>query len=386
MNIDTISEKISTVNSISTNVQSSTNPIYNGLSTSDILLLEQQGNTAKDWSTVYISNQSVQTLSITINSIQHCSFSGSVYIGQFDKSDISIDIDTTAKSGLYYSNFYGTCIIGDNCYIAHNFLLKNVFIETCAVVVQCMKIKCNSASYFGNYQTLQLGSESSVIAQPKMTRNVTIHADLKYSQLCEFIFPWFDNTRTSSNPSTFINNSNMSNTIASTNSSKETKFPGCAMTIIGAHSSIINCSEIDQCYIGNSSCISNSQLHNTTILSTQRQPTLISDAIIRDSIVSNACKISANSTLNKVFMYSHSSITQNALVVDSILAPDASICLGECYHSLLGPHVGFHHTSLLISTLWLFGKGNISYGAKIGANHSGRANDQECWMGEGRRR
>jgi hypothetical protein len=29
------------------------------------------------------------------------------------------------------------------------------------------------------------------------------------------------------------------------------------------------------------------------------------------------------------------------------------------------------------------GRGNIAYGAKIGANHTGRVNDQECRLAEG---
>ena len=66
-----------------------------------------------------------------------------------------------------------------------------------------------------------------------------------------------------------------------------------------------------------------------------------------------------------------------------ILGPDASVSGGECSRSILGPSIGFHHSSLLIATIWPFGRGNIAYGAMVGANHTGRLNDQECFPGEG---
>jgi hypothetical protein len=77
------------------------------------------------------------------------------------------------------------------------------------------------------------------------------------------------------------------------------------------------------------------------------------------------------------------SIGEKARVSNSIIGPDASVAGGECLHSVLGPFVGFHHQSLLIATIWPMGRGNIAYGAKVGANHTGRLNDQECFPGEG---
>lgn len=49
----------------------------------------------------------------------------------------------------------------------------------------------------------------------------------------------------------------------------------------------------------------------------------------------------------------------------------------------MGPFIGIHHTSLVIACLWPYGRGNVAYGAMVGANHTGRVNDQECLSGEG---
>src|SRR5262249_27587331 len=56
---------------------------------------------------------------------------------------------------------------------------------------------------------------------------------------------------------------------------------------------------------------------------------------------------------------------------------------GEVVSSLVGPFVGFHHQALLISALWPEGRGNVSYGACVGSNHTSRAPDQEALLGEG---
>jgi hypothetical protein len=56
---------------------------------------------------------------------------------------------------------------------------------------------------------------------------------------------------------------------------------------------------------------------------------------------------------------------------------------GEVTASLVGPFVGFHHQALLIAVRWPEGRGNVSFGAAVGCNHTSRAPDQECWLGEG---
>jgi hypothetical protein len=50
---------------------------------------------------------------------------------------------------------------------------------------------------------------------------------------------------------------------------------------------------------------------------------------------------------------------------------------------LVGPFIGIHHASLVIACTWPMGRGNVSYGAMLGANHTGRVNDQEFLSGEG---
>jgi hypothetical protein len=51
----------------------------------------------------------------------------------------------------------------------------------------------------------------------------------------------------------------------------------------------------------------------------------------------------------------------------SVLGPGAHVAEGEVSSSLVGPGVGMHHQSLLIACFWPSGRGNVGYGANVGA-------------------
>eukprot|EP00559_Dactyliosolen_fragilissimus_P008911 CAMPEP_0184860170 /NCGR_PEP_ID=MMETSP0580-20130426/5115_1 /TAXON_ID=1118495 /ORGANISM="Dactyliosolen fragilissimus" /LENGTH=547 /DNA_ID=CAMNT_0027357185 /DNA_START=434 /DNA_END=2074 /DNA_ORIENTATION=+ len=113
-----------------------------------------------------------------------------------------------------------------------------------------------------------------------------------------------------------------------------------------------------------------------------------------------SCLKNCSSTISNIFMQWNASIESSAvshtlcmeyssigpsssLVHSTILGPDSHISCGEVHNSLLGPNMNAHHQSLLISTLWPLGRGNVAYGANVGSNHTCRLPDQECTVGEG---
>src|SRR5262249_42146537 len=79
----------------------------------------------------------------------------------------------------------------------------------------------------------------------------------------------------------------------------------------------------------------------------------------------------------------HCHVRRHGQVSRSILGPNTAVAGGEVTSSLVGPLVSMHHQALLIGTVWPSGKGNVSAGAHVGANHTTRAPDQECSPGEG---
>jgi hypothetical protein len=152
------------------------------------------------------------------------------------------------------------------------------------------------------------------------------------------------------------------------------------MTIICDDVELIHCATIVNVFIGSYCKLhNNGTLNNSTMLS----HCSVSSSELTDCVLHGSCTISGHSLVNGVIMFPHSSISQSAKVSECVLGPDSSVSVGEAKRSILGPHVGFHHTSLLIASMWPLGRGNIGYGAMIGANHTSRSNDMECFPGEG---
>ena len=79
----------------------------------------------------------------------------------------------------------------------------------------------------------------------------------------------------------------------------------------------------------------------------------------------------------------HARVERHGKVQNSVIGPNTEVAAGEVSSCVLGPFVGCHHQSLLISTLWPAGRGNVGYGANVGSNHTSRAPDQEFRAGEG---
>lgn len=155
------------------------------------------------------------------------------------------------------------------------------------------------------------------------------------------------------------------------------------ITIIAPDAVVSECPLVRNTFVGGGARVHGSTVANTIVLSTSALTSTISDSHVVDSILSPGCSVTRNSLVDKTFLFEHSCVDGAARVSESILGPDSGVAGGECSHSLLGPLAGFHHASLLIGAVWPLGRGNLSYGCMVGANHTGRVSDQECWLGEG---
>ena len=319
----------------------------------DISQLEYQGNKCNNWKNVKLTTNEQKT---TIKKIVNCNFDVKydemIYIGSFtDRVKIYDDIEVS--SGLTNCTFSGTCIISNNCYIIDTMHIRNTVIGEYCVIMGCGIINCCEVSSYGNNMEISIGPENG-------GREVYVYTGLKYSAICKSIVNRCSDENKPIKP--FKSNKN----------------------IIGSHSVIIKCDMIRNSLIGSYSSIQSSSIDTCTLNSNEDRPIKVFDrATLKYCILNQDCSASGSCHAENVYMFESSSIGEYARVVQSILGPDSSIAGGECHHSLLGPFVGFHHHSLLIASTWTMGRGNIGYGAKVGANHTGRVNDQECVLGEG---
>ena len=329
---------------------------YNSVSEEQRNILTSQGNASFDWSNVFIINSADLR---TLSRIRRCNFDGIIYISNFIGEVVGSD-GFVMQSGLYDSCFGGKCFLSDSCRISTTSFVGNTFVGLGAGIINCGSITCRdfiqgSTEYLNDKLNIDVGPETG-------GRKVVTSVGVTFLTICKQLFRDTD----------LAGECNLQH-------SYQSRF-----TIIGDQSFLMGCDQVHNSLLGPRCKVSSSSLRDCTLCSVPSSPISISaGARLTHCILNEACSASNNCLVDHVYFCENSSIVDCARVAHSVLGPDSSVAGGECHHSLLGPFVGFHHQSLLIATIWPQGRGNIAYDAKVGANHTGRVSDQECWPGEG---
>ena len=325
--------------------------------------LERQQNTCSDWSCIGFSSLEALKPS-SLARIRSCQFlvSGDdedfVVIGDLSGS-VDLGDGIALPCGLYDSTLCGKCHVSNHVRVSATLVLKNVYVGEHASIVGCGRVVCDGLTSFGNHEEIVLGPENG-------GRCVRLEAGASYSDLCRQAFGLPDGPD-QGNPR---------------------RIPcdpvACAFTVVAPHARIFRCDAVRNSFIGSHSEVSSSSLDSCTLISSKARPArVLAGAALAGCILHEGCSASNRCRANKCVLLETASLGDHARVVESVVAPDTAVAGGECHHSLVGPFVGFHHQSLLIATLWPLGRGNVGYGAMCGSNHTGRVNDQECWLGEG---
>ena len=281
----------------------------------------------------------------------------------------SIEFAQKKKIGVYNSCLSGICMIDTRAHISNVSSLCNVVVEGNSSIIDCNFVcspRVTGLRGFSEGQVLSVGPEAN-------GRKIVVTSGLTYTEACRRVIKYEQYSVDENEDSKKDENEDSKKDV------NESRGVDKRLSIIGKDCSLVGCSAIVDVFMGDGCTCRNASIQNCTIESNVK----IIDSAVQNSLLHHHASIHRAVEVDSVLMYDHSSIGHGARVVSTILAPDASVTGGECHHSLLGPMIGFHHTSLLIATIWPYGRGNIAYGAKVGANHTGRSNDQECFVGEG---
>ena len=155
-------------------------------------------------------------------------------------------------------------------------------------------------------------------------------------------------------------------------------------TSLGEGTALIGCPEITALVSRGAVTIIGSSVFNSLIHASTALPTIVrGGATVRNSVLHAGVAVDGAATVSDSVLFPASGAHASATVSHCIIATGTSIGRGEASHSLIGPFVGFHHTSLLIAALWPRGRGNVAAGALLGSNHTGKLPDQEIRPGEG---
>ncbi len=154
---------------------------------------------------------------------------------------------------------------------------------------------------------------------------------------------------------------------------------------VGKGAAVLHARHIHAAYIGPGTHIAGASLiREAALLSAPGETCVVAEeAWIERALLQPGTRVESSGKVSQSILLEHSSVAWGGMVFQSVVGPNTQVNKGEMSASLVGPFVGFHHQSLLISAIWPEGRGNIAYGANVGSNHTGKKPDQEIRPGEG---
>jgi hypothetical protein len=321
----------------------------------EITQLERQGNSSADWSRVLVVE------GFDWRWIEHSSFHGDVILGRFARQ-VTLAEGLQLPAGIYRSTL-ANCVIGHNALIRDVKILAGYIVCPGAILLDCGSITCEGGTAFGNGGQIPLGIEAG-------GREVPVYAEIDVESAAAV-------ARSRAQAGFLLRYQQaIEEYVARVRSSRG---------IIGTAARVRNVLKIRNTFIGpyadldGATCISDS-----TILSGFEEPTLVaSGAAVSDSILQWGSRVTSMAIVERSVVAEHAHVERHGKLSNSMLGPNSCMAGGEVSASLVGSFVNLHHQALLIATLWPEGRGNISYGANVGANHTVKMPDQEFWPGEG---
>ena len=316
------------------------------------LRLESQGNICADWSRVRVESDA------GMENIRNNRFEGDVLLAGFHG-------EWRGPDGSAWPAGMADCrvqeaVIGNACLYRIARLERQV-IEDGAVLVGLGEIDCPSPTLFSLGSAIHPGTEAG-------TRSVWIWDNLTLDDCMAAL------SLTAEAQKTF-----------------QARFDAALAPLksrygyVGKGAAVLHARRIRAAWIGPGTLITGASLiREAAFLSAPDEPCVVADeGWIEHSLLQPGARVESSGKVSGSVLLEHSSVAWGGMASQSVVGPNTQVHKGEVTASILGPFVGFHHQSLLISAIWPEGRGNIAYGANVGSNHTGRKPDQEIRPGEG---
>jgi hypothetical protein len=321
----------------------------------EIAQLEAAGNTAEDWSRVRVAD------GFNPRRVRNCEFRGDVVLGEF-KQRAQLADRTEVVAGLSNSTLVD-CVIGHNALVRDVRLLANYVVAAGAAVVDCGRVSCAAGATFGNGARVPVALEGG-------GREVEVFAELDIALATAAARPG-------------ARRAELDGYRRAVAEYREAVTSDRGVIAEGAR--VRGVPRLEDTYVGPGAMVDGATaVCRSTLLSAPDEPVVVeSGALVSDSLVQWGCRVTGMAVVEQSVLVEEARVERHGKVRDSVIGPNTEVAAGEVISCLLGPFVGCHHQSLLISTLWPAGRGNVGYGANVGSNHTSRAPDQELWAGEG---
>jgi hypothetical protein len=325
------------------------------LSAEEIDRLEGLGNTADDWSRVRVAE------GFDWRRVRSCSFQGDVLLGAF-RGRVRVSEGVELPAGVSHSTL-ADCVVGHDALVRGVSLLANYVVAESAVVLDCGCVSCSGETAFGNGVALPLGIESG-------GRDVHVYAEIDLAVV----------TAVARGRSRHDFLRRYARAVAA----YAARARSCR-GVLGRGAVVCHTPTVRNVYVGPHAVVEGATLvEDSTLLSDADEPVRVqSGAVVTSSLLQWGSQVDTLALVDHAVLLEHARAERHGKVSTSVLGPNTVVAEGEVTACLLGPFVGFHHQALLIAALWPEGKGNVSYGANAGSNHTTKAPDQEFWPGEG---
>ncbi len=336
----------------------------------EIEALVRQGNAASpsDWSCVFVKFKEEESL-IPPHCIRQCYFVGLVLLlaDEMENGSTTVVLPDAPQfphpSGLYNSTLC-RCVVSLGSLVKDCSYICGANISSGAALVSCDTISGTpEGTTYGNGTPIKVGPETG-------ERSIICHIRMSIQDIVSLVTDLA---------------SQEEKQVLSRRARDSSGLVRYNFTIVESGAVLLSCKRILDAYVGCGAIVRGAdEVLNSTLLSNVEGPVEVGSGTRLNTVImkEGSCVIEG-ATVSCSLLMEHASVTMHAKVSHSILCPDSCVSTGECHSSLVGPFIGFHHQALLISAIWPLGRGNISYGCNIGANHTTRRANQEIWPGEG---
>lgn len=327
---------------------------YRPLVPSEIETLEKNGNRCDDWSLVSVE------AAFSPEPIHQSTFIGEVRLPAF-YGTLLLPGDVSFPTGIYYSLVHNCTI--ENALVHRVAMLSNVLVR-CGAVIQNVGSLVSSGKI--SYQT----GADIIIGNEMGGRPLCVFPDITEELIdAQLLQKMNDDVRRE-----FL--------LLIGTWRQEVSLP---YGIVDKGAVISNTNIVRNSWIGPHARIEGAaKIRNTVVLSSLEEPSKIYDSvIIENTNVQEGVKVHSGALIKDSVLMKRAKIGNKAIINSSIIAPCCHIEEAEVTCSYVGPLTQIHHHSLLISTLWPMGGGNLGYGANVGSNHTGRMPDQELHASQG---
>jgi hypothetical protein len=348
------------------NIQNRSGIAYRQLTKSEVRALQQNNNTADDWTKLLVADP------FNSNLIKNCNFFGLNRFGKLENVFLEYH-DIRLKVGLYDSTII-SCDFGDNVVVNNVNYMSHYIAGNEVIIVNVNELSVSDHSKFGN-GIIREGEKENIRIWLEICNENAGRAIMPFNgMLPGDAWLW----------SRYRDDEMLMKKFKQFTEKQFDKKRGYYGKI-GDGTVIKNCQIIKDTWIGKEAYIKGAnKLKNLTVNSGDEGKTQIGEGCeLVNGIIGFGCRIFYGVKAVRFILSDHSQLKYGARLINSYLGYNSTISCCEVLNSLIFPGHEQHHNNSFLCAALVLGQSNMAAGATIGSNHNSRGADGEIIAGRG---